>query len=114
MLKILFFMLIPFFGFLRKLHQTERESVVSGREEGFRALVLSPSFSYTCSQALCLLPFQLLFEFKIMKKEGEGQWKSEGGKRRDLRGEHTVECADDVLETCTLDAWVVLLTNVTR
>lgn len=50
-LIILFFMLIPFFGFLRKLSLREGEDVVSGRREGYREPVLSPSLSHTFPQA---------------------------------------------------------------
>ena len=37
------------------------------------------------------------------------------GMERDLTlgGEHTMQCADDVLLSCTLETCMVLLTNVT-
>ena len=35
----------------------------------------------------------------------EGDWT--------LGGEHTVQCADDVLQNCTPEAYIILLTDVT-
>lgn len=30
-----------------------------------------------------------------------------------LGGEHTMQCTDDILQNCTLETYVMLLTNVT-
>ena len=44
---------------------------------------------------------------------GTGRGVNGDGRRLDLGGEHTIQNTDDVLQNCTLETYIILLTSVT-